>query len=466
MKAMSQPTPLSYNSILSPTELTWSGEGKGPCECYAHHDKIAALYDLFTIGKEGATKKALDWLFKPKYLNFNCTRFLLRLKDILKNPPKAFTFDQQREYWHAYGTLLGELIRRDGMTPITINSNANWSELRTKFVETGADAWEKRQLIIECVSCAVERCAVLVLLTSSDHFSSFWNSFGDFLEFIDIGFEVKEPQPNGLCAAFNACVFLSDSLCRVALAVSSAKQANLNHAFEKLADLNNRLLLHLTKTESAQRGLSVERWIAAVTSLLQCPEIRNAPGVQKIFFEIAVSLYERAKEESIPEIRSFYEQKLKTLIPALQNREEAPPRKSPVTLDQKKCKINFFNSENQNLPSNGVIKNICARTYAGFCIECEGVYIGPRVDHCNIPIEARLKETQNTVNINSLQIIALSSNSEEITFICRIKRAWPLTQGTGFALEHAGTDNEVTDSWKRYIDSLPNAGRYQPMRQN
>ena len=462
---------------------TYFKEGRGPCdnrECHVYlgfleRERLKLERSPAATTPSRKCQEALLWILDQGG-GTDCTRILLRATDIMAGCPDSFCLMYEKyRFWGVYGTLLGELIARDGKTHADVHSESLWLDLYDRFKK--AD-WPLRASIIQCVQ-KVALQVQAIFIESDRHFNPFWDTV-DMLR-VSINNAVKiNPQSPGLRRAIGAAVDLCYRLAQRGAALCALPEHQMPLQVEvSLAKIAADLLRWIVSADlPINPGLTNWHWTMGI--IAQHTKSRRRREVQHVLSDIAGHLDQLREQERRASVRLRYDKMLGDLIPLLQDRGVADPRKVMRQGDEA-CQVTFRSGEGHAIGSvAGVIRNVDPYRLLGFCVEASDVQTQTTADKevgltrnyvddfpCRA-MEAIFAGSEGSVHVEDVELsfqYTIEDRPIPLSTTAKIVRAWPLPDrpGVGLAiLAPMSMKGSLSPTWQEYLSQCRDAGRYQP----
>jgi len=390
--------------------------------------------------------------------HIDCLRFLLKARNALCSPPEGFD-KVYNHYWDAYGGLLGKLIsKREQDADVGVICG----EIRQAF--TSRQDWGVRARVTACFVPLAMSNYVEIADVSKTVFEPFWQTLDYFTAYCRATFENPWKQDRPFLDAITSYCDLSYQL---TVNMVSKMPTLREEVLRRLVTLAESTLPLVVWAKPLPNDLCY--WRDATSAL--CARFKPLRGerpaaVQATLDKVANELYKQSRAEKRHQFRAAYDTVLAGLMPLLRGYPQATSRKR---IDSS-CSLRLTTADAQ-ISVEGFLVNVCDRSYKGFCVETKGVsLVGDSQDGGPLTeVEVRTsRDTPASVKVRGVIVefqYDIHDPKKRLTSPCGILRAWRLEtgDGTGFAV-FAAKDalKGLPTGWKRFVDNLPYAGRYQP----
>jgi hypothetical protein len=430
-----------------------------PCNLHELHlqlDKIICECQRLTkeSNKHARSTKicedALTTLWKSNR-DIGCPEFLLMVEQTLREAPSKFC--EIYPIWVLlYGVVLGKLLSHEtqGPTQIHVHMQAVWSQLAERFKDGLSDQWQSSLDVLNCFLNLTDKCISQVAHPEGEHFGPFWTTIDLMRGCLKAALDSEGPVPAYIYSAtlrfvdlwfqlLNQLVQSAKTLSAGALEINIETQIRMMKLAKEIG--------YFIKRAGLPPSVGFEKWCEGLCAFADHLHGDRNPEVQRILGEIADTHKNDREKPNVYKIALFDFLRIQeNLMPRLHGRIPRASRKQPRKADCM-CDAAIIRSNNSEIKAKVELRDICAESYGGFCIE-----FSPAPDLAEIRA-IRLENLSYHVDEHEYSLPAIE---------CDTIRIWTLENhiARGMAIlapQHARQN--LPTSWRRYVDGLPTTWR-------
>lgn len=456
---------------------------QGPCSNLDADGHLTSCQSIFSelqrirnVSDVAKADKSLLWLSNSQ--DFDCTRLLLRAKEILWDNHLPF-YQEYPLYWKTCGNLLAEIASRQRRLPTLAGVSAIeiLQSIRTRFYELSEDPWTSRRYLIDCLKEFGKRCQADISWPGEGAFCEFWKTAEVFLGHLQaaVGTYItgEVAVPVGVRSAVSAYFsFWSETTLGL---IGYAKERN------RLISRQARLIIVKMAMPLFQASVLSDPTISSKTrddwqktwdALLEhLRGMSRVEDLKRCFGEIATEINEGYRQMQ-PVVQHELSALRSHLMPTLHGRDPATNRRAPLP-EYRECAARFFGKDTlrDGILRAVILRDICPASYRGFRVDCRELAVektfekqegfqGQYVDGLYSCREIRVVWEHGYLRLDYVRLSVTGvqkGRTFQIDFPCKIMRAWPLLGGgCGLALRADASEmGGVPECWVEYVETCP-----------